>query len=109
MSYCSIIIIIITMCPIRFCIVSGEQGDDRQDTIAESFSYRALKSTRPDSSCPQKSVRVSALLLLMLYVQRLFLCLPAATLDCGLHDAQTGDGRVPEEVQRQEETEGVKM
>lgn len=47
-------------------------------------------------------------LLLMFYFQRLILCLPTATLDGGLHDAQTGDSGVPEEVQRQEETEGVK-
>lgn len=40
--------------------------------------------------------------------QRLHLCLPAATLHGGLHDAQAGDGGVPEEVQRQEETQGAK-
>lgn len=37
----------------------------------------------------------------------LFSCLPTATLHSGVHDAQTGDGRMPEEVQRQEETQGA--
>lgn len=45
----------------------------------------------------------------MFYFQHLFLCLPTATLNSGLYDAQTGDSRVPEEVQRQKETQGVKM
>lgn len=31
---------------------------------------------------------------------------PAATVHCCLHDAQAGDGGVPEEIQRQEETQG---
>lgn len=32
--------------------------------------------------------------------------LPAATVHCSLHDAQAGDCGVPEEIQRQEETQG---
>lgn len=35
--------------------------------------------------------------------------LSAATFHCGVHDAQTGDGGVPEEVQRQEEAQGEGM
>lgn len=34
---------------------------------------------------------------------------PAATLHGGVHDAPAGDGWVPEEVQRQEEAEGVEV
>lgn len=32
-----------------------------------------------------------------------------ATLHCGVHDAQTGNSRVPEEVQRKKETQGLLM
>lgn len=31
---------------------------------------------------------------------------PPATVHCGVHDAQTGDGRLLEEVQREEEAQG---
>lgn len=31
---------------------------------------------------------------------------PAATVHCSLHDAQAGDRGVPEEIQRQKETQG---
>lgn len=34
-------------------------------------------------------------------------CFSTATLHCGVHDAQTGDGGMPEEVQCQEETQGA--
>lgn len=40
------------------------------------------------------------------FIFSLCLCLPAATLHRGLHDAPAGDGRVSEEVQRQAETQG---
>lgn len=34
---------------------------------------------------------------------------PAATFHCGVHDAQTGNSRVPEEVQCEKETQGLLM
>lgn len=51
----------------------------------------------PDSSCPHKPITVTAALVTF-YFQQLFLCLPTATLNGGLNDAQTGDRRVPKEI-----------
>lgn len=49
------------------------------------------------SSCPHKPITVTAALVTF-YFQQLFLCLPTATLNGGLNDAQTGDRRVPKEI-----------
>lgn len=62
------------------------------------YPGRSAPRTAPPQSCSFLWSRISGIWL--------FFGLPTATLHCCLHDAQTGDGGMPEEVQRQEEAQG---
>lgn len=70
-------------------------------------SWETLSPRAQAGSAPRTAPTQHRSFLYSWIFSALFSCLPTATLHSGVHDAQTGDGRMPEEVQRQEETQGA--
>lgn len=63
------------------------------------ISFSSILTLRPKSICKTILIWINIMIPLFL----------TATLHCGVHDAQTGNSRVPEEVQRKKETQGLLM